>query len=211
MCAAVDSAQYWLAMAMIRMMVFWCWQSRGWIPMRLTGGKCGTEQWVRWPSSETPSEPSYDCFFGKNVTVMVCARSRSFRRTIKGQLRWSLRWWPPHHCSVPPLPPATFIGLISELHRNTPSTPLPPKQPAFLSLSLPTNIMCFLLQHNHSPTMLHTRSMFQANHIAHAPVSRSWVLVTTRTCKDLCRHPLAPCGIRVSLLYVHSTTICSSR
>jgi len=30
--------------------------------------------------------------------------------------------------------------------------------------------MCFLPQHNHSPTMLHTCSMFQANHIAHAPV-----------------------------------------
>ena len=64
---------------------------------------------------------------------------------------------------------------------------------------------------SHSPTMLHTRSMFQANHIVHAPVSRSWVLVTTRTCKDLRRHPSAPSGIRVSWLYVHSTTICSSR
>jgi len=63
----------------------------------------------------------------------------------------------------------TYIGAPSEYS----STPLPPKQPAFLSLSLPTNTMCFLPQHNHSPTMLHTRSMFQANHIAHAPVSRS--------------------------------------
>ena len=24
---------------------------------------------VRWPSSEAPSEPSYDCSFRKNVTV----------------------------------------------------------------------------------------------------------------------------------------------
>ena len=101
---------------------------------------------------------------------MVRARSRSFRRTIKGQLRQSLQWWPTRHCSVPPLPLATFVGLISELRRNTPSTTLPPKQPAFLSLSLPTSTMRFLPQHNQNPTMLHTCSMFQANHITHAPV-----------------------------------------
>ena len=71
---------------------------------------------------------------------------------------------------MPPLSPATFIGLILELHRNTSSTPLPPTQPAFLSLSLPTSTMCFLPQHNQSPTMLHTCSMFWANHITHAPV-----------------------------------------
>jgi len=29
--------------------------------------------------------------------------------------------------------------------------------------------MCYLLQHNQSPTMLHTHFMSQANHIAHAP------------------------------------------
>jgi len=104
------------------------------------------------------------------MTVMVHARSHSFQRTIKGRLRWSLRWWLPHHCSVPPLPLATLIGLISELRWNTSSTPIPPTKPAFLSLSLPTSTMCYLLQHNQSPTMLHTHSMFQANHIAHAPV-----------------------------------------
>jgi len=101
---------------------------------------------------------------------MVRARSRSFQRTIKGRLRWSLQWWPPHLCSVPPLPPATLVGLILELRRNTSPTPIPPTKPAFLSLSLQTSTMCYLPQHNQSPTMLHTRSMFQANHIAHAPV-----------------------------------------
>jgi len=101
---------------------------------------------------------------------MVHARSHSFQRTIKGQLQQSLRWWLPHHCSVLPLPPATLIGLISELRRNTSSTLLPPTKPAFLSLSLPTSTMCYLPQHNQSPTMLHTHSMFQANHIAHTPV-----------------------------------------
>jgi len=102
--------------------------------------------------------------------VMVHARSCSFRRTIIGWLRQSLRWWPTHHCSVPPLPPATLVRLILELHRNTSSTLIPPTKPAFLSLSLPTSTMCYLPQHNQSPTMLHTCSMFQANHIAHTPV-----------------------------------------
>jgi len=101
---------------------------------------------------------------------MVHARSCSFQRTIIGWLRQSLWWWLTHHCSVPPLPPATLVGLISELHWNTSSTPIPPTKPAFLSLSLPTSTMCYLPQHNQSPTMLHTRSMFQANHIVHAPV-----------------------------------------
>jgi len=66
-------------------------------------------------------------------------------------------------------PRQTYIGALSEYS----PTPIPPTKPAFLSLSLPTNTMCYLPQHNHSPTMLHTCSMFQANHIAHAPVSRS--------------------------------------
>ena len=63
-------------------------------------------------------------------------------------------------------PCQTYIGAPSEYS----PTPIPPTKPAFLSLSLPTNTMCYLPQHNHSPTMLHTCSMFQANHIAHAPV-----------------------------------------
>jgi len=103
-------------------------------------------------------------------SIMVHARSCSFQRTIKGQLQRSLRWWLPHHCSVPPLPPATLVRLISELCQNTSSTPIPPTKPAFLSLSLTTSTMCYLPQHNQSPTMLRTCSMFQANHITHAPV-----------------------------------------
>jgi len=43
-------------------------------------------------------------------------------------------------------------------------------KPALLSLPLQTSTMCHLPQHNQSPTMLHTRSMSQANHIVHAPV-----------------------------------------
>ena len=60
----------------------------------------------------------------------------------------------------------TYIGAPSEYFLHSTTT----KKPAFLSLSLPTSTMCFLPQHNQSPTMLHTHSMFQANHIAHTPV-----------------------------------------
>ena len=63
-------------------------------------------------------------------------------------------------------PHRTYIGAPMEyfLHSNTTN------KPAFLSLPLPTSTMCYLPRHNQSPTTLHTRSMFQANHIAHAPV-----------------------------------------
>jgi len=104
--------------------------------------------------------------------VMVHARSCSFQRTIKGWLRQSLQWWLTHHCSVPPLPPATLVGLISELRWNTSSTPIPP-----------TNLHSYHCHYQPAPcaiyrsttrapprSTLHTCSMFQANHIVHAPV-----------------------------------------
>ena len=53
----------------------------------------------------------------------------------------------------------TYIGAPSEYFLHSATT----NKPAFLSLSLPTSTMCFLPQHNQSPTMLHTCSMFQAN------------------------------------------------
>jgi len=75
-CAVMDVVWCWLVIEMIRMMVLdnnsigdeFQWRSNTGL-MRLAGGKGCTEQWARWPSSETPSEPSYDCSFGKNVTV----------------------------------------------------------------------------------------------------------------------------------------------
>jgi len=100
---------------------------------------------------------------------MVHARSSSFWRTIKGQLRWSLQWC--HltivQCHLYHRPPSldlyrTSIGILP--YSDTTNIP------AFLSLPLPTSTMCHLLQHNQSPTTLHTRSMSQTNHIAHAPV-----------------------------------------
>jgi len=57
---------------------------------------------------------------------MVCAWSHSFQRTIIGWLWQSLRRWPPRHCSVPLLPPASPIGLILDLRQNLSSTLLPP-------------------------------------------------------------------------------------
>jgi len=60
----------------------------------------------------------------------------------------------------------TYIGAPSEYSLQSDTT----NKPAFLSLPLPTSTMCYLPQHNQSPTMLHTCSMFQANHITHTPV-----------------------------------------
>ena len=100
---------------------------------------------------------------------MVHAQSCSFWRTIKGRLQQSLWWWPTHHCPVPPLPPATLVGLISELCWNTSSTPIPPTNLHSYHCHYQP-VPCAIYHNNQSPTMLHTRSMFQANHIAHAPV-----------------------------------------
>jgi len=63
-------------------------------------------------------------------------------------------------------PCQTYIRAPSEYFLYSDTT----NKPAFLSSPLPTSTMCYLPQHNQSPTMLHTRSMSQANHIAHAPV-----------------------------------------
>ena len=63
-------------------------------------------------------------------------------------------------------PRRTYIGAPSEYFLYSDTT----NKPTFLSLPLPTSTMCHLLQHNQSPTMLHTGSMSQANHITHAPV-----------------------------------------
>ena len=63
-------------------------------------------------------------------------------------------------------PCRTYIGAPSEYFLHSDTT----NKPAFLSLPLPTSTMCYLPQHNQCPTTLHTCSMFQANHIVHAPV-----------------------------------------
>jgi len=63
-------------------------------------------------------------------------------------------------------PCRTYIGAPLEYFLHSDTT----NKSAFLSLSLPTSTMCYLPQHNQSPTMLHTHFMFQANHIVHAPV-----------------------------------------
>ena len=63
-------------------------------------------------------------------------------------------------------PHQTYIGALLEYFLHSDTT----NKPAFLSLPLPTSTMCYLPQHNQSPTTLQKRSMFQANHIVHAPV-----------------------------------------
>jgi len=59
----------------------------------------------------------------------------------------------------------TYIGAPSEYfpYSNTTNT-------TCILIIVITNQHHVLSQHNQSPTMLHTRSMFQANHITHAPV-----------------------------------------
>jgi len=145
---------------------------------------------------------------------MVCARSRSFRRTIKG---W-LRWWPPHHCSVPPLPPATLVWLISDLRWNT-SLLRYHQQICILIIAI-TNQHHALLYHSTTrappcsthvpclrPTILHMHQFL-----------RSWVSVATRTCEDLSQHPseyesfhymfiLLPYAFQVNSLYVHVSSL----
>ena len=163
------------------------------------------QKWKYWGKSMV---------FVNSPYVMVGAWSHSFWRTIIGWLQQSLRWWLTHHCSVPPLPPATVVGLISELHQNTSSTPLPPTKPAFLSFPLPTSTMCYLPQHNQSPTMLHTCSMFQANHIVHAPVLEVMGLGHHKDLRGFKSAPfgvgyphymfiLLPYAFQVNSLYVH--------
>jgi len=102
-------------------------------------------------------------------SVMVCARSHSFQRTIKdGSDRVSndgrLTIVQCHHYHRPPSLDLyqTSVGILP--YSTTTN------KPAFLSLPLPSSTMYHLPQHNQSPTMLHTCSMSQANHIAHAPV-----------------------------------------
>ena len=136
------------------------------------------------------------------LTVMVHARSCSFRRTIKGRLRRSLRWWPPHHCSVPPLPPATLVRLISDLHRNTSPTLIPP-----------TNLHSYHCHYQPAPCAIYRSTTRAPPHSTQVPCLRpiiscmhqflrSWVSVATRTCEDLSQHPLAPFRVWVFSLYV---------
>jgi len=137
---------------------------------------------------------------------MVHAWSCSFQRTIIGWLQQSLRWWPPHHCSVPPLPPATLVRPISDLCRNSSSTPIPP-----------TNPHSYHCHYQPAPCTIYHSTIRAPPCSTHVPClrpiiscmqfSRSWVSVTTRTCKDLSQDPSASFGVRVFLLYVHSATL----
>jgi len=134
--------------------------------------------------------------------VMVCARSRSFQRIIIGWLRRSLRWWPPHHCSVPPLPSATLVGNISTSVGFHP----------LLWYHQQTCIFIIAITNQHH-ALFYCSTTRAPPHSTHIPClrpiiscthqfSRSWVSVATRTCEDLSQHPSAPFGVQVFLLYV---------
>jgi len=154
------------------------------------------------------------CTFLSYLCLYIClgspARSQLSRScSCPNRLRQSLRWWPPHHCSVPPLPPTTLVGLISELRRNTSSTPIPP-----------TNLHSYHCHYQPAPCAIYrstTRAPPCSTHIpCLRPIilhmhqfSRSWVSVATRTCEDLSQHPLAPFGVGGYMF--HSTTICSPK
>jgi len=148
------------------------------------------------------TQTAHCCHATVNITVMVRAWSCSFQRTIIGRLQQSLWWWPPHHCSVPPLPPATLVGLILDLRRNSSSTLIPPK-----------NLHSYHCHYQPAPCAIYrstTRAPPRSTHIpCHRPIilcthqfSRSLVLVATRTCQDLSQHPSASFGVQVFLLYV---------
>jgi len=136
-----------------------------------------------------------------HASAMVHAWSHSFQRTIIGWLWWSLRWWPPHHCSVPSLSPATLIGLISDFCWNSSSTMIPP-----------TNHHSYHCHCQPAPHAIYhstTRAPPCSTHvpccrpiISHThQFSRSWVLVTTRTWKDLSQHSLPSFRVWVFSLY----------
>jgi len=159
-------------------------------------------QWLSGLDVASIKEDHIACLELWSQGVMVQARSCSFRRIIKGWLWQSLRWWPPHHCSVPPLPPATLVRLISELHRNTSSTLIPP-----------TNLHSYHHHYQPAPCAIYHSTTRAPRCSTHVPClrpiisrthqfSRSWVSVATRTCEDLSQHPSAPFRVRVFLLYV---------
>ena len=101
---------------------------------------------------------------------MVCARSRSFKEQSKvSSDRVSddgrLTIIQCHHYHWPPSSDLyrSFVGILPPLryHQHNLHYYHCHYQPAPCAI---------LPQHKQSPTMLHTRSMFQANHIGHAPV-----------------------------------------
>jgi len=77
-------------------------------------------------------------------------------------------------------PHQTYIGPPLEFFLYSDTT----NKSSFLLLPLPTSTTRYLPQHNQSPTMLHTCSMLQANHIAHAPVFEVMGFVTTSIGSD---------------------------
>ena len=124
--------------------------------------------------------------------VMVRARSHSFWRTIKGRLRRSLRWWPPHHCSVPPLPLATLVGLILELRRNTP----------LLRYHQP-NLHSYHCHYQPAPCAIYRSTTTAPPCSTHVPCSRPITSHTHQSQGHESRSPQGPARIYVGILRHH--------
>jgi len=132
---------------------------------------------------------------------MVPARSRSFR-TIIGRLRWSLQ---DGHLTIVQCHPYHQPPL-SDLYRT------PVGIHPLLQYHQQICILIIAITNQHPALFYHstTRAPPCSTHVpCHRPIiacthqfSRSWVLVATRTCKDLSQHPSAPFRVRVFSLYV---------
>ena len=142
---------------------------------------------------------------------MVRAWSHSFQRTIIGWLRQSLQWWPPHHCSVPPLLPATLVRLLLDLHRNSSPTPIPP--------TICILIIAITNQHHALPTAAQ-QEPHHAPHTFHV-LGQSYCACTSSRGHGP-RSPQGLARIWVSILWhpleyesfcymFHFTTICSPK
>jgi len=140
------------------------------------------------PSTFLPVRNSYQIQLGIHPNLLRSARN------VWGRVKYS--------------PPATLVGLISDLCRNTSPTPIPP-----------TNLHSYHCHYQPATCAIYCSTTRAPPCSTHIPCLRpiiscmyqflrSWVLVTTRTCEDLSQHPSAPFGVRVFSLYVHSTTIC---
>jgi len=145
------------------------------------------------------------------LVVMVHAWSHYFQRTIIGWLRRSLRWWPPHHCSVPPLPPATLVRLISDLHRNSSSTPIPP-----------TNLHSYHCHYQPAPCTIYHSTTRAPPCSTHVPCLRPIISLMHQFSGHGFRSPQGLARIWVSTLQhtleyepfcymFHSATICSPK
>jgi len=102
----------------------------------------------------------------------------------------------------PPLPPATLLRLISDLHWNSSSTSIPP-----------TNHHSYHCHYQPAPCAIYCSTIRAPPCSTHVPYcrpiilcmhqfSRSWLLAAIRTFENLSQHSSASFGVQVFSLYV---------